>query len=464
MAKNQFSAIILAAGQGTRMKSPLPKVLHPVAGLPMIQRVIHAVQGAGGQEVRIVVGFAKDLVRQVVEPLGATCFIQKEQKGTADAVHSADLATLDENVLILNGDHPLLKAEDLRRLFQDYLESKADLAVVSVELSEPGSFGRIVRSQGRIHTIVEAKDASAETLKIKEVNTGIYFAKAEVLNELIPMIKNQNAQKEFYLTDLISLGLEQRKKVEVLRGPEHVAFGVNSQRELAEATRRVFLAKAQQLMDDGVVIMDPLSTYIEDTVEIGFGTVLFPNIFLRGKTRISSFCSIEPHTMIVNSQIGESVQIKAGCYIDSSKIENKVSLGPYAHLRPGSSVGEEAKIGNFVELKNVHLGARSKASHLTYLGDAEIGTDTNIGCGTITCNYAANHKKYRTIIGNHVFVGSDTQFIAPVKIGDHAVIGSGSTITKDVPPNALAVARGRQVIKENYTTPTEDKKTSSSKE
>lgn len=448
--KSKLSIIILAAGKGTRMKSPLPKVLHPVAGIPMIHNSIQAAFSAGAGEIRIVVGYQGNMVKQVVDPLGAICFFQNEQLGTAHAVRSAQVDTLEGTVVIMNGDHPLIEGTDILAFVKEFNECKADLALVTCDLPNPGQMGRIVRQHGEIKAIVEAKDASVETLKIKEINTGIYIAKAETLQEYLPKIKNFNVQKEYYLTDIVSLCLEDQCKVIAIKANKKVAVGVNSQEELARATKLVFQRKAKRLMEEGVIFLNPKTTYVEETVEIGMGSVIYPNVFLRGKTKLGSFTVVEPNCFISDSEIANSVQVKAGSYIEKSKIADNCSVGPYARLRPETELEAEAHIGNFVELKKVKFGKKSKAGHLTYLGDAEIGEDVNIGCGTITCNYAVDRKKYKTKIGSGVFVGSDTQFVAPIEIGDNAVIGSGSTITKDVPAQALAVARGKQFIKENY--------------
>lgn len=445
-----LTVILMAAGKGTRMKSPLPKVLHPVAGRPMIERSIRAVQEAGATDIRLVVGHGQNLVRQVVGPLGVTCFEQKEQLGTGHAVRCAQPENLEGDILIMNGDHPLIQADDLKGFLEEFRESKLDLAVVSAVVKRPAEMGRIVRSGGQFMAIVEARDASMETLKIREINTGIYLVKADVLTDLLPQIDNKNSKGEYYLTDLVSLAIDGQMKVGAIRGSARVAHGVNTQAELALATRHVFRRKAKQLMDDGVVMIDPSSAFIEDAVKIGPGSVVYPNVFIRGGTRIGSFCVLEPNVFISDSEIADSTQIRGGTYLEQVKIGMKCSVGPYARLRPGTVIHEEAHVGNFVEMKKTDFGKRSKAGHLTYLGDAEIGEDVNIGCGTITCNYAVDKGKYKTKIGNGVFVGSDTQFVAPVTVGDKAVIGSGSTITKDVPAKALAVARGKQFVKENY--------------
>jgi bifunctional UDP-N-acetylglucosamine pyrophosphorylase/glucosamine-1-phosphate N-acetyltransferase len=453
-----FTAIVLAAGQGTRMKSPLPKILHPVAGLPMIQYVINALRSNSFREIRAVVGVGETLIRPLLEAQEIVCHKQHQQLGTADAVKSAQPSDIEGSVLIINGDHPLIDAKMIQSFVEEFDRSGADLAVVTAVLKEPGNFGRIVRHYDQIKAIVEVKDASKDTLKINEVNTGIYLVKAEILNNYLPEIKSLNAQKEFYLTDLVGACVESRKKVIAIQGTTDTAFGVNTQKELALATQRVMKKKVLKLLEDGVIVIDPRTTYVEPNVSVGAGSVLYPGVFLKGNTQVGNFCVIEPNCFIVDSVIQQSAQIRAGSYLEKCVVKPKATIGPYARLRPGTEIGEEAHIGNFVELKNVQFGARAKAGHLTYLGDAEIGEDTNIGCGTITCNYAADRKKYKTKIGKNAFIGSDTQFIAPVEIGDNAVIGSGSTITKNVPAGALAVARGRQIVKENYVSSPVEKK------
>lgn len=450
MSATEFSAIILAAGKGTRMNTPLPKVVHPVAGRPMIERVVRAVKATGPKEIRVVVGFGEDLVRQIVEPMGGLCFKQERQLGTGDAVRSAQPESLQGDVLILNGDHPLLESADIENFKRQFRESKAALAVVTCLLDDPARFGRIVRHNGKVRAIVEFKDAGPEALKIREINTGIYLVKAKLLSQLLPRIKAQNAQGEFYLTDMVSLAIEDGVPVEALQAEPRVALGVNNQVELAAATKSAFMRKANKLMESGVMMLDPTTAYIEDTVTIEPAALIYPNVFLRGETKLGAYTVIESGCVITDAKIAANVHVKAGCYIDKSSVGANTELGPYAHLRPSTEVGEECKVGNFVELKKVKFGNGAKASHLTYLGDAEIGENTNIGCGVITCNYAADRKKYVTKIGKDVFVGSDSQFVAPISIGDGAYIGSGSTITKDVPAGALAVSRAKQIVRENY--------------
>lgn len=447
----KLTAIVLAAGKGTRMKTPLPKVLHPVAGKTMIERVIQTCKSAGVTDLRVIVGFQEQLVRAVVEPLGANCFSQKEQLGTGDAVKRAEVDTIDGIVMILNGDHPLIQPEDLQAALREFRETKADLAVLTCILKSPGSMGRILRRQNEFVAIIEAKDASTEVLNCKEVNTGIYITRGSLLAELLPKIKNENMQGEYYLTDVVGLAKAERLKVIAIKTPRRVAFGVNSQIELSRAHRILHLRKAKNLMEQGVMIPNPNLVWIEDSVKIGPGSMIHPNCTLTGTTEIGSMCVIESGCQIRDSKIADSVQIRAGSYFEGAIVAMDAIIGPYARLRPETVVEESAHIGNFVELKKVKFGKRSKAGHLTYLGDAEIGEDVNIGCGTITCNYAADKKKYQTKIGDRSFVGSDSQFIAPVTVGADTVIGSGSVITKNVPDGALAVARGHQMIKENYS-------------
>lgn len=418
----------------------------------MIVRIIESCHKADVTDVRIVVGHGQNLVKTVLEPLAIHTYVQKEQLGTANAVKSADLESLDDTVLIMNGDHPLISAHEIKNFLSDFREQKLDVAVVTIEMNEPGNYGRIVRNSNKqLVSIVEAKDASADTLKIKEINTGIYVAKAEALKKYIPKIQNNNSKKEFYLTDLIDLSLQDGLKVQAILSNNHdVAHGVNTQLELAQATKKVFQNHAIKLMEAGVIMIDPDTCHIEEGVLIGAGSVVYPNVFMRGKTAVGVFSVIEPNCMISDSVIGDGVQVKAGSYIDGVIIKNNASVGPYARLRPDTIIGESAHVGNFVEMKKVNFGNKSKAGHLTYLGDAEIGEEVNIGCGTITCNYAADKKKYKTVIGDRVFVGSDTQLVAPVTVESDSIIASGTTVTKNVPSGALALSRAPQVNKDGY--------------
>lgn len=452
MAKT-VTAIVLAAGQGTRMKSNKPKILHAAAGRPLIDHVVKNLLGAGIDELRLVVGFGAQEVKEHLSSQSRIKFFnQKEQKGTADAVKSADIGSIEGNVVICNGDHPLITAEDYKSVIEHFTDANCDILVVSCEVKNPSGFGRVIRSQkGRVMSIVEEKDASPEERRIREINSGLYVVRSEVLKELLPQIKNDNSKKEFYITDLISLALAQGLKVEGSQQALRVVRGVNTQFELSLASRALYRRKTKSLMDEGVVFLDPFHVYIDLDVEIGEGTTIQPGVMISGDTKIGKNCLIEAYSCIKDATISDNVEIRWGTLVEKSVVGRGALVGPYARLRPESVIGEEAHVGNFVELKKTTLGARAKANHLAYLGDAEIGEETNIGCGTITCNYATDKKKYKTKIGKNVFVGSDTQFVAPITIGDGAVIGSGSTITKDVPAGALAVARGKQFIKEDYS-------------
>jgi len=449
MAK--ISAIILAAGKGTRMKSPLPKVLHPVAGRPIITYIIEALKGVEVDSIRAVVGYGENLLRQTLEPLGIQCSVQREQKGTGHAVQQADVGSLEDLILICNGDHPLVRSWHLKPLIEEFRLNQLDLAVVSAKVPRPGSMGRIVRDGGgELKAIVESKDASSETLKINEINTGFYLIKKETLTELLPKISSQNAQGEYYLTDLIELAVQSGKKIKALQGAAEIAFGVNQQKELALATKSVYRQKAYDLMDEGVVVVDPENVYIDPTAQIGPATVVYPGVVLQGSCSIGSFCVLEPNCFLTHSTIGDSVQVRAGSYLEEAKVESKSVIGPYARLRPKTEVGSECKVGNFVEIKKSKLDRGVKVSHLAYVGDAEVGENTNLGCGIITVNYAPDKKKYKTKIGKNVFIGSDCQLVAPVTIGDGALVAAGSTITKNVGDGDLAIGRSRQENKEGY--------------
>ncbi|MCB0348418.1 MAG: bifunctional UDP-N-acetylglucosamine diphosphorylase/glucosamine-1-phosphate N-acetyltransferase GlmU, partial [Bdellovibrionales bacterium] len=420
------------------------------AGLPIISYILSNVKDLNPKEIRVVVGHGKNIVQTVVQPLGAQCYVQEQQLGTGHAVMCANPESLEGTILILNGDHPLIQTADLKRFIKEFEDSNAGLGLLTAKIKDPGSYGRVIRHNNELRAIVEAKHAGQEALKINEVNSGIYLIKADILKELIQQIEVNPEKNEFYLTDIIELCHEATIKMVAVEGNPRVAFGVNSQVELAQATKSIFQAKTKTLMDEGVIILDPAATYVEPTVQVGAGSVLYPGVFLKGLTKLGACVVVEPNAFIINSDVHDNAQVRAGSYLEDCVVKSKAVVGPYARLRPNTEIGEDAKVGNFVEMKKVKFGKGSKAGHLTYLGDAEIGENVNIGCGTITCNYAADKNKYKTKIGDNVFVGSDTQFVAPITVGDSAVIGSGSTITKDVPAYSLAVARGKQFIKENY--------------
>ncbi|MDA8412568.1 MAG: bifunctional UDP-N-acetylglucosamine diphosphorylase/glucosamine-1-phosphate N-acetyltransferase GlmU [Desulfobacteraceae bacterium] len=451
---NTVAAVILAAGKGTRMKSGLVKVLHPAAGLPMISWAVAAARSAGAAPVVLVVGHQADAVRTAFP--GAAdirCALQEEQRGTGHAVACArnELAGFNGTVLILCGDTPLLRAETLRDLIDFHRDNAAALTVLTAVLDHPHGYGRVLRAaDGQVLRIVEQKDATPEELAINEINSGIYCMEAGFLFANIDSIGCDNAQQEFYLTDLVSLAVKQGR-VCLARRTEDAdeIMGVNDRIQLAEAARVLRGRINHGLMSAGVSLVDPEHTYIDHGVRIGSDTLVQPNCTIGGATVIGSGCTIENGVSISGCTIGDDCHIKAGSVLESAVLHDAVSVGPMAHLRPGTVLKDHVKIGNFVETKKITMGEGSKASHLTYLGDAEIGGNVNIGCGTITCNYDGVNK-HRTVIGDDVFIGSDVQLVAPVSVGRNSLVAAGTTVTVDVPPDSLAISRVPQVNKEGW--------------
>jgi bifunctional UDP-N-acetylglucosamine pyrophosphorylase/glucosamine-1-phosphate N-acetyltransferase len=452
----KFDAIILAAGRSTRMKSALPKVLQPVCGRPLVAYTVAAAQGAEASGVMLVIGdgMRTQFEENVMPPSPHLNFaVQKQALGTADAVKSARGAVdkKSEYVLIIPGDVPLIRSATLKGLIDETLKTSAVLGVLTVEMAEPGSYGRIIRDgKGLVTGIKEAKDATPSELKIKEINSSIYFARADWLFETIEKIVPKNAQKEFYLTDIVGIASGNKGAVVAVKcGDEIECMGVNTRKELSLANRKMREKILEKLMADGVGIVDENCTYIDDGVTVGADTTIWPCSFILGKTRIGRSCVIENGVVIKDSVIGDGVVIRSHSVIEGAGVANNAVVGPFARLRPGAVLEEETKIGNFVEVKKSTIKKGAKASHLSYIGDATVGERTNIGCGMITCNYDGK-EKHRTVIGKDVLIGSDVQMVAPVKIGDNAVIGAGSTITEDVPENSLAIARSRQIVKRNW--------------
>jgi bifunctional UDP-N-acetylglucosamine pyrophosphorylase/glucosamine-1-phosphate N-acetyltransferase len=438
-------AIILAAGKGTRMKSRLPKVLHKLGGKYMIEYVINGVRELGVEKLIAVIGHEAEMVRQA---LGEDVLyaVQKEQLGTGHAVLTAMPHIREEEgqVLVVCGDTPLIKPETFKKLWDFHRENKAACTVLSAFLPDPAGYGRIVREEGRVVKIVEQKDASPEELSIHEINTGTYCFDLKSLRKALTLLTPNNAQGEYYLTDVLSILVSQGLKVKAVTAEDYQeTMGINSRSQLAEAEKVLRERKIYQLMDEGINIIDPASTYIEQDVTIGRDTVIEPFTFLRGKTIIGSECIIGPEADIKDSIVGNGVNVNRTVMIEASVGDN-CRIGPFAYLRPGTKLSHNVKIGDFVEIKKSNIGEHSKVPHLTYVGDAEVGKNVNIGCGTITCNYDGKHK-YRTIIKDRAFIGSNTNLVAPVEVGEGAMIGAGSTVTKDVPPDGLAVAREKQV-------------------
>ena len=439
--------VILAAGQGTRMKSSLPKVLHHVAGRPMVEHVLAASRSLTPETTTMIVGHQAPAVQVALVNWPNLRFaVQNPQLGTAHALQQAEAALAGQTgtLILLSGDVPLLRPHTLERLLAAHREAAAAATVVTAILERPYGYGRVIRTGGRIARIVEERDASPAERRVREINSGIYAFDLEPLFDTLRTIAAKNAQGEYYLTDLVSIYRKRKLPVEtlVVDDPGEVR-GVNSRSELAEMSASMRQTKNEELMAAGVTLIDPATTYIDPGVVVGPDTVIHPGVVIQGQTRIGSACEIHAYSRIADSEIGDHVTVLNFCLIVGARVANSAAIGPFAHLRPETEVGEKAKIGNFVELKKTTLGPGAKASHLSYLGDATIGANVNIGAGTITCNYDGQ-KKHRTVIEDGAFIGSDSQLIAPVRIGKGAYVAAGSSITEDVPAGNLGIARGRQ--------------------
>jgi bifunctional UDP-N-acetylglucosamine pyrophosphorylase / glucosamine-1-phosphate N-acetyltransferase len=439
--------VILAAGKGTRMKSALPKVLHRVAGLPMIDHVLTTAAVISPQSKTVVIGHEKTaLEAALVRHHGLALVVQEPQLGTAHALLVTEPALKDARgtLLLLYGDVPLLSVKTLKTLLQQHQSTGAATTVVTAVLDEPRGYGRIVRSGGRIARIVEEKDASSAEREIREINSGIYAFALDGLFDAVRSIAAQNSQNEYYLTDLVAVYRQRGLGVETVTvsNPDEIR-GINSRRELADVSRIVRQQKAVELMAEGVTIEDPATAYIDRDVTIGHDTVIHPGVSIEGRTTIGSGCEIHSGVRIVDSTIGDRVTILNHCVITEARIADDARVGPFAHLRKDADVRQQAHVGNFVELKKTVLGAGSKSMHLAYLGDTTIGEKVNIGAGTITCNYDGVNK-HPTVIEDGAFIGSDTQLIAPVTVGKGAYVGTGTTIRENVPSGSLAVSAGKQ--------------------
>jgi bifunctional UDP-N-acetylglucosamine pyrophosphorylase/glucosamine-1-phosphate N-acetyltransferase len=440
--------VILAAGKGTRMKSDLVKVLHPLLGAPMLSYPIElSLNGITADKTIVVVGYQADRIKERFKDPQLHFVLQEEQLGTGHAVLQAFpfLQSFNGTVLILCGDVPLVKMETLRSFIDTFWRNESVLSVLTAVVENPFGYGRILRSQaGWLERIVEEKDASEEEKLIPEINTGIFCVKASYLIEGLREIGQENAQGEYYLTDLVEIGKKRglRCSAHMVADPVEV-MGINTRVDLAIAHEALRQEKVKDLMLSGVTVIDPKTTYVDKIVEIGRETVLYPNCILQGKTKIGERCIIESNTKISDSIIGNEVTIRSNSVITESKIDDGASIGPFAHLRPLTEVKTKAKIGNFVEVKKSVIGRGTKANHLAYIGDSLVGEEANIGAGTITCNYNG-FEKHQTIIGDRVFVGSNVELVAPVKVGSRSSIGAGTTVTKDVPEGALAISRTKQ--------------------
>lgn len=445
--------VVLAAGKGTRMRSMRPKVLHSAAGLPLIEHVLRAGDALNPTTTVVVVGYqAAEVEDALGKRLGLRFASQEPQLGTGHALLQAEplLSGKRGTLVLLSGDVPLLRPETLVELVRRHAEARAAMTVLTAEVDRPDGYGRIVRNQGSIAAIVEHKDATGDERRIGEINSGIYAFDLAPLFDGLRQIGSGNAQEEFYLPDLVRIYRSRGMTVEtmVLRDPREI-LGVNSRKELVEVAMVLKNTKNDELMAAGVTIADPATAFIGPDVVVGADTVIQPGVYLEGRTRIGSGCQIHSGVRIVDSVIGDGVVINNFCVITDSSVDNGARIGPFAHIRPQSEVGVDARVGNFVELKKTRIGRGSKANHLSYLGDATIGERVNVGAGTITCNYDGT-AKHHTVIEDGAFIGSDTQLVAPVRVGREAYVAAGSSITEDVPPEALAISRGRQVNKEGW--------------
>jgi bifunctional UDP-N-acetylglucosamine pyrophosphorylase / glucosamine-1-phosphate N-acetyltransferase len=448
-----FAIVIMAAGKGTRLKSKNAKVLHPIGGKPLLAHVIKtAVQVMPAQDIYVVIGHQADTVRRAVESTGVRFVLQPEQRGTGHAImYAREQVQGYENILVLSGDVPLIRPETISQLREFHLARKAAMTILTAEPADPGGYGRMIRAGGdRVKAIVEQKALNQAQQKIGEINSGIYAFATKPLFAHIDRLTTDNAHHEFYLTDMAALLVRSKATVVALKaGDPAEILGANTLAELAALDAEMRARKCSQLMAAGVSIYRPETCVIDSEVEIGPDTVIEPFVQILGKSRLGQDCRIRSFSVISDSRLDDGVVVRPGCIIDQSQIAAGALLGPYSHLRPGSEIGEGAHVGNFVETKKARLGRGSKANHLTYLGDAEIGAGVNIGAGTITCNYDGENK-HVTVIEDGAFIGSDATLVAPVRIGQGAYIAAGSSITDDVPADSLALGRARQAVKEGW--------------
>lgn len=442
-------SVILAGGKGTRIRSDKPKVIHKVNGVPMVKRVTNTLENIGITNNIYIIGYKREMVLDVMGDIPYV--VQEEQLGTGHAVLIAKekIEEHKDDVLITYGDAPLIREETLFSMKKIFEEKKLDGILLSCEVKNSYAYGRIIKDNGKVVNIIEEKDATEEEKKIKEINVGVYIFKYDKLIYALERLTNNNAQGEYYLTDVVKILSESGANIETyVTLDEDEILGVNSKDQLAQAEKIVKNRKNNKLMENGVILIDPNNTYIEDEVEIGEDTVIYPNTIIQGKTKIGKNCVILGNTRIENSIISDNVKIEASV-VEQSILETGVTVGPFAHLRPKANLKENVHVGNFVEIKNATLEKGVKTGHLTYIGDAEVGENTNIGAGTITCNYDGKNK-HKTKIGENSFIGSNTILVAPVEVGKKAFTAAGSVITKEVPDNALAFGRAKQTNKEGW--------------
>ncbi len=453
-APASIAIAIMAAGKGTRLKSKHPKVLHEVGGKPLVAHVIAAATHVVAPEhVFVIIGHEAERVRDAVRTTGVNFVRQEPQRGTGHALMCAapSLSAYD-HVVVLSGDAPLIKSETVKRLLDFHLQKKAAMTILSATLSDPTGYGRVIRkgNTDEVQEIVEEKSCKPAQKKIQEINSGFYAFSVKALFDNIERLTTANAHREYYLTDMAEVLRKAKQRVAVTstENPSEI-LGSNTRAELVDLDRTFRRDKAFALMVAGTTIFYPETCVIDADVEAGADTVIEPFVQLLGRTKIGADCRIRSYSVIANSDIGDGGLVRPGCVLEHARVANGAVLGPYSHLRPGSDIGEGAHVGNFVETKKAKLGRGSKANHLTYLGDAEIGAGVNIGAGTITCNYDGVHK-HTTVIEDGVFVGSDSTLVAPVKLGKGAYVAAASCITDDVPEDSLALGRSRQIVKEQW--------------
>jgi bifunctional UDP-N-acetylglucosamine pyrophosphorylase / glucosamine-1-phosphate N-acetyltransferase len=447
----RLAVVVMAAGKGKRLKSALPKVLHPICGKPVLWYVLGAARKLRPDRLIVVVGHDRGRVEEAVSSWGirATFVDQAEPLGTGHAVMVAERAVgRAHDVLVLPGDEPLVTVEQLRELLRVHRRRGPAAVAQSTEIPDPGGFGRVVREGRSLVRITEGDEASAEEREIREVATSVYVFRREDLFKALPLVSRETKQGEYYLHHVLRILIEKGEEVMVHRVDNGGSVGANSRAELAGAAAVLRNRINQDLMAAGVTLLDPDRTYVDSGVRVGPDTTLLPGVHLEGETRIGSGCVVGPDTRIVDTRVGDRVEITYAV-VRGARIEEDSTVGPYANIRPGTVLGKRAKAGSFVEIKNSRIGEDSKVPHLAYVGDARVGKDVNVGAGTITCNYDGV-RKHRTVIGDGAFIGSDTMLVAPVRIGRGAVTGAGSTITRDVPPGALAVERSEQRTVRGY--------------
>ncbi|MGM1050970.1 MAG: bifunctional UDP-N-acetylglucosamine diphosphorylase/glucosamine-1-phosphate N-acetyltransferase GlmU [Pseudomonadota bacterium] len=451
-----LDVIILAAGQGTRMRSTLPKVLHRLAGKPMVRHVIDTATGLHAERTHVVVGHGAERVREALSDCQVRYALQAEQKGTGHAVAQALEGLGEGKVLVLYGDVPLIRRATLTGLLAGVDDNH--MGLLTVTLADPSGYGRILRNaQGQAVAIVEHKDAAESERMINECNTGIMAMTAPQLRRWLPSLSADNAQGEYYLTDIIAMAAAEGVKIITAQPADPLEVeGVNNRAQMARLERAYQLSIAERLMADGVALLDPARLDIRGTMICGHDVEIDVGCVFEGEVELGEGVKIGPHCVIRDSHIGAGTRIESHSVIEGTVIAGRGQVGPFARLRPGTRLAVGAKVGNFVETKNAVVGEGSKINHLSYVGDARLGRDVNVGAGTITCNYDGVNK-HRTEIGDGAFIGSNTALVAPVSVGSNATVGAGSTISKDVPDNALAVSRGRQISKADWLRPRKDK-------